>query len=162
MRLTAVVAATENDVIGRNNGMPWHLPADLAHFKAITLGHPVLMGRRTYEAIGRPLPGRRNLVLSRSPDFAVPGVEVVHSLAAAIAAAGDVPELMVIGGAALYTLALPRTDRVHLTRLHMTLDGDAYFPALPESQWREVSRSPRRPADARNACDMTFLVLERR
>ena len=161
MRLTAVVAATENDVIGRDNGMPWHLPADLAHFKAITLGHPVLMGRRTYEAIGRPLPGRRNLVLSRSPDFAVPGVEVVHSLEAAIAAAGDVPELMVIGGAALYTLALPRTDRVHLTRLHMTLDGDAHFPALPPAQWREVSRSPRRPADERNACDMTFLVLER-
>jgi len=162
MRLTAVVAATENDVIGRNNGMPWHLPADLAHFKAITLGHPVLMGRRTFEAIGRPLPGRRNLVLSRSPDFTVPGVDVVHTLEAAIAAAGDVPELMVIGGAALYTLALPRTDRVHLTRLHMTLDGDAHFPALPESQWREVSRSPRRPADERNACDMTFLVLERR
>jgi len=162
MRLTAVVAATENDVIGRNNGMPWHLPADLAHFKAITLGHPVLMGRRTFEAIGRPLPGRRNLVLSRSPDFTVPGVDVVHTLEAAIGAAGDVPELMVIGGAALYTLALPRTDRVHLTRLHMTLDGDAHFPALPESQWREVSRSPRRPADERNACDMTFLVLERR
>ena len=162
MRLTAVVAATENDVIGRNNGMPWHLPADLAHFKAITLGHPVLMGRRTFEAIGRPLPGRRNLVLSRSPDFTVPGVDVVHTLEAAIAAAGDVPELMVIGGAALYTLALPRTDRVHLTRLHMTLDGDAHFPALPESQWREGSRSPRRPADERNACDMTFLVLERR
>ena len=162
MRLTAVVAATENDVIGRDNGMPWHLPADLAHFKAITLGHPVLMGRRTFEAIGRPLPGRRNLVLSRSPDFTVPGVDVVHTLEAAIGAAGDVPELMVIGGAALYTLALPRTDRVHLTRLHMTLDGDAHFPALPESQWREVSRSPRRPADERNACDMTFLVLERR
>ena len=102
------------------------------------------------------------LAFMGSPDFAVPGVEVVHSLEAAIAAAGDVPELMVIGGAALYTLALPRTDRVHLTRLHMTLDGDAYFPALPESQWREVSRSPRRPADERNACDMTFLVLERR
>ena len=162
MRLTAVVAATENDVIGRDNSMPWHLPADLQHFKAITLGHPVLMGRRTYEAIGRPLPGRRNLVLSRSPDFTVPGVDVVHTLEAAIAAAGDVPELMIIGGAALYTLALPRTDRVHLTRLHMTLDGDAHFPALPESQWREVSRSPRRPADERNACDMTFLVLERR
>ena len=162
MRLTAVVAATENDVIGRDNGMPWHLPADLAHFKAITLGHPVLMGRRTFEAIGRPLPGRRNLVLSRSPDFTVPGVDVVHTLEAAIAAAGDVPELMIIGGAALYTLALPRTGRVHLTRLHMTLDGDAHFPALPESQWREVSRSPRRPADERNACDMTFLVLERR
>jgi dihydrofolate reductase len=162
VRLTAVVAATENDVIGRGNAMPWHLPADLRHFKEITLGHPVLMGRRTFEAIGRPLPGRRNLVLSRSRDFVVPGVEVVHDVDEAIAKAGDAPELMIIGGAALYALALPRTGRVHLTRLHMSVEGDAYFPALPEAQWREVSRSPRRPADERNACDMTFLVLERR
>jgi dihydrofolate reductase len=162
VRLTAVVAATENDVIGRGNAMPWHLPADLAHFKAVTLGHPVLMGRRTFEAIGRPLPGRRNLVLSHSRDLVVPGVEVVHGLDEAIAVAGDATELMIIGGAALYALALPRTDRVHLTRLHMSVEGDAYFPALPESQWREVSRSPRRPTDERNACDMTFLVLERR
>jgi dihydrofolate reductase len=162
MRLTAVVAATENDVIGRDNGMPWHLPADLKHFREITLGHPVLMGRRTFEAIGRPLPGRRNLVLSRSGAFAAPGVEVVHSLDEALSVVGDVPELMIIGGAALYALALPRTDRVHLTRLHMMVDGDVRFPALPDSEWREVSRSPRRPADERNACDMSFLVLERR
>ncbi len=162
MLLTAVVAATENNVIGRDNGMPWHLPADLQHFKSVTLGSPVLMGRKTFEAIGRPLPGRRNLVLTRSAAFSVPGLEVVHSLEEAIALAGDVPELMIIGGAALYELALPRTQRVHLTRLHMTLEGDAHFPALPESQWREVSRSARRLADERNACDMSFLVLERR
>ncbi len=162
MLLTAVVAATENNVIGRDNGMPWHLPADLQHFKAVTLGSPVLMGRKTFEAIGRPLPGRRNLVLTRSAAFSVPGIEVVHSLDEAIGLAGDVPELMIIGGAALYELALPRTQRVHLTRLHMTLEGDAHFPALPASQWREVSRSERRLADERNACDMTFLVLERR
>lgn len=162
MRLTAVVAATENDVIGRDNGMPWHLPADLKHFKDVTLGSPVLMGRKTFEAIGRPLPGRRNLVLSRDATFAPPGVEVVRSLDEAIGLAGDVPELMVIGGAALYALALPRIERVHLTRLHMRVDGDAYFPMLPPSEWREVSRSERRPADERNACDMTFLVLERR
>jgi len=162
MLLTAVVAATENSVIGRDNGMPWHLPADLQHFKSVTLGSPVLMGRKTFEAIGRPLPGRRNLVLTRSGEFSVPGIEVVHSLEEAIALAGDVPELMIIGGAALYELALPRTQRVHLTRLHMTLDGDAHFPALPDSHWREVSRSERRAADERNACDMTFLVLERR
>ena len=162
MLLTAVVAATENNVIGRDNGMPWHLPADLQHFKAVTLGSPVLMGRKTFEAIGRPLPGRRNLVLTRSPAFSVPGIEVVHSLDDAVGLAGDVPELMIIGGAALYELALPRTQRVHLTRLHMTLDGDAHFPDLPESQWREVSRSECRLADERNACDMTFLVLERR
>lgn len=163
MRLTAVVAATENDVIGRDNGMPWHLPADLQHFKSVTLGHPVLMGRKTFEAIGRPLPGRRNLVLSRNASFSADGVETVASLDEAIAAAGDVPELMIIGGAALYALALPRTTRVHLTRLHMTVtDGDAFFPVLHEGEWQQVSRSPRRPADERNACDMTFLVLERR
>ncbi|MEN9704158.1 MAG: hypothetical protein RLZZ393_37 [Pseudomonadota bacterium] len=163
MRLTAVVAATENDVIGRDNGMPWHLPADLKHFKEITLGHPVLMGRKTFEAIGRPLPGRRNFVLSRGAVFQAPGVESVGSLDDAIAAAGDVPELMIIGGATIYELALPRTDRVHLTRLHMVVEGgDAHFPRLPESEWMEVSRSPRRLADERNACDMTFLVLDRR
>ncbi|MEY4762344.1 MAG: hypothetical protein RLZZ200_2200 [Pseudomonadota bacterium] len=161
-RLTAVVAATENDVIGRDNGMPWHLPADLAYFKSVTLGHPVLMGRKTCEAIGRPLPGRRNLVLSRNADLRLPGVEVVASVDAALSVVGDVPELMVIGGAALYQLAMPQTDRVHLTRLHMTLEGDAFFPRLPATEWDETSRSARRPADERNACDMTFFVYERR
>ena len=161
-RLTAVVAATENDVIGRDNGMPWHLPADLAYFKSVTMGHPVLMGRKTFEAIGRPLPGRRNLVLSRNASLAIPGVDVVTSLDEALDAVGDVPELMVIGGAALYALAMPHTDRVHLTRLHMTLDGDAFFPRLPDTEWVETSRSARRPADERNACEMSFLVYDRR
>ena len=161
MLLTAVVAATENRVIGRDNGMPWHLPADLQHFKAVTLGKPVLMGRRTFEAIGRPLPGRRNLVLSRDPAFSAPGIETFATLDAALAAAGGVQELMVIGGQAVYELALPRVQRIHLTRLHMQLAGDAYFPELPVTEWQEVSRSERRAADERNACDMSFLVLER-
>jgi len=160
--LTAVVAATENNVIGRDNGMPWHLPADLQHFKAVTLGKPVLMGRRTFAAIGRPLPGRRNLVLSRDLGFAAAGVETFSTLEQALAAAGDVDELMIIGGQTVYELALPHVQRVHLTRLHMQVEGDAHFPDLPPEQWREVSRSARRPADERNACDMTFLVLERR
>lgn len=162
MLLTAVVAATENQVIGRDNGMPWHLPADLQHFKAVTLGKPVLMGRRTFAAIGRPLPGRRNLVLSRDLGFAAAGVETFSTLEQALAAAGDVDELMIIGGQTVYELALPHVQRVHLTRLHMQVEGDAHFPDLPPEQWREVSRSARRPADERNACDMTFLVLERR
>lgn len=162
MRLTAVVAATENDVIGRDKGMPWHLPADLRHFKEVTLGKPVLMGRKTFESIGRALPGRRNLVLSRSDLSGVAGVERVGSLEEAIAAAGEAPELMVIGGAALYALALPRVSRVHLTRLHMQLQGDAHFPPLRAEEWQEVSRSERRLADERNACDMSFIVLERR
>jgi dihydrofolate reductase len=160
--LTAVVAATENQVIGRDNGMPWHLPADLQHFKAVTLGKPVLMGRRTFAAIGRPLPGRRNLVLTRDLEFTAAGVETFSTLEQALAAAGDVDELMIIGGQTVYELALPHVQRVHLTRLHMQLEGDAHFPDLPPEQWREVSRSARRPADERNACDMTFLVLERR
>jgi len=160
--LTAVVAATENQVIGRDNGMPWHLPADLQHFKAVTLGKPVLMGRRTFAAIGRPLPGRRNLVLSRDLGFVAAGVETFSTLEQALAAAGDVDELMIIGGQTVYELALPHVQRVHLTRLHMQVEGDAHFPDLPTEQWREVSRSARRPADERNACDMTFLVLERR
>ena len=162
MLLTAVVAATENNVIGRDNGMPWHLPADLQHFKAVTLGKPVLMGRRTFAAIGRPLPGRRNLVLSRDLGFVAAGVETFSTLEQALAAAGDVDELMIIGGQTVYELALPHVRRVHLTRLHMQVEGDAHFPDLPPEQWREVSRSARRPADERNACDMTFLVLERR
>jgi dihydrofolate reductase len=161
MLLTAVVAATEDNVIGNAGGMPWHLPADLAHFKAVTLGKPVLMGRRTFESIGRPLPGRRNLVLTRAVQFSVPGVERVASLDAAVAAVADQPELMIIGGGALYALALPRLGRVHFTRLHLTLAGDTHFPELPAAQWREVSRSERRPADERNACAMTFLVYER-
>jgi len=160
--LTAVVAATENQVIGRDTGMPWHLPADLQHFKAVTLGKPVLMGRRTFAAIGRPLPGRRNLVLSRDLGFVAAGVETFSTLEQALAAAGDVDELMIIGGQTVYELALPHVQRVHLTRLHMQVEGDAHFPDLPPEQWREVSRSARRPADERNACDMTFLVLERR
>ena len=162
MRLTAVVAATENNVIGLDNGMPWHLPADLQHFKSVTLGKPVLMGRRTFEAIGRPLPGRRNLVLTRDSGFAAAGIEVFGSLDAALAAAGDVPELMVIGGQTIYELAMPRVTRVHLTRLHMQVSGDAFFPELPADQWRQVSCSERRAADERNACDMSFVVLERR
>jgi dihydrofolate reductase len=162
MRLTAVVAATENNVIGLENGMPWHLPADLQHFKSVTLGKPVLMGRRTFEAIGRPLPGRRNLVLTRDSSFAAAGIEVFGSLDAALAAAGDVPELMVIGGQTVYELALPRVTRVHLTRLHMQVSGDAFFPELPADQWQQVSYSERRAADERNACDMSFVVLERR
>jgi dihydrofolate reductase len=159
-RVTAVVAATENHVIGRDNGMPWHLPADLAHFKALTLGHPVLMGRKTFEAIGKPLPGRRNLVLSRAGFTAPAGVEVVASLEEAFARVADLPELMIIGGATLYAQALPLTSTVHLTRLHFTSDGDAFFPELPATQWREVSRV-RREADERNACAMSFITLQR-
>lgn len=159
MRLVAVVAASDNGVIGRGNTLPWHLPADLAYFKRVTMGRPMLMGRRTFEAIGRPLPGRRNLVLSRG-GFSAPGVEVVGSLDEACERVAGEPELMIIGGAALYALALPRTDYIHLTRVHVTLEGDAHLPQLPADEWREVSRTAR-GADERNAYAMTFIELER-
>ncbi|MEY2854006.1 MAG: type 3 dihydrofolate reductase [Pseudomonadota bacterium] len=159
MKLSAVVAASDNDVIGRGNALPWHLPADLAHFKRLTLGKPVLMGRRTCEAIGRPLPGRRNFVLSRGA-FNAEGMETVGSLEEAIARAGDVPEMAVIGGAGLYVLALPRLDIIHLTRVHTTLEGDTFLPPIPSDQWREVSREWR-AADEKNPHAMSFITLER-
>jgi dihydrofolate reductase len=159
MKLTAVVAASDNDVIGRGNALPWHLPADLAHFKRLTLGKPILMGRLTFEAIGRPLPGRRNMVLSRS-GFAAPGVETVASLEAARELLAGEPELMIIGGAQLYQQALPLIDTIHLTRVHCQIQGDAYLPALQSTQWREVARQEQ-PADDRNMHAMSFITLER-
>ena len=159
MKLSAVVAASDNDVIGRGNALPWHLPADLAHFKRITLGKPVLMGRRTFEAIGRPLPGRRNLVLSRG-DFSADGVETVASLDEAIARVAGAPELAIIGGGTLYEQSLPRLDVMHLTRVHCTIEGDTFLPRLDPGQWREVAREFR-PADERNSHAMSFIELER-
>jgi dihydrofolate reductase len=160
MKLSAVVAASENDVIGRGNALPWHLPADLAHFKRLTLGKPILMGRMTFEAIGRPLPGRRNVVLSAS-GFSAPGVETVASLDAALALVAGEPELAIIGGAKLYRLAMPRIDIIHLTRVHCRIEGDAHLPPLPESEWEQVA-SEERPADDKNAYAMSFITLRRR
>ncbi len=159
MKLTAVVAASDNDVIGRGNALPWHLPADLAHFKRLTLGKPILMGRMTFEAIGRPLPGRRNLVISRG-GFTAPGIETVTSLAAARALVAGEPELALIGGAQLYRQALPEIDTIHLTRVHCRIEGDAFLPPLPATEWREVAREER-AADANNAYVMSFITLER-
>ncbi|MGC4028356.1 MAG: dihydrofolate reductase [Steroidobacteraceae bacterium] len=159
MKLCAVAAASDNDVIGRDGALPWHLPADLAHFKRVTLGHPLLMGRRTFESIGRPLPGRRNLVLSRR-GFAAAGIETVASLEEACALAADAPQLMIIGGADIFALAMPRLDLIHLTRVHAQVPGDVFMPPLAEGQWREISREER-AADERNAWPMSFITLER-
>ena len=159
MKLSAVVAASDNDVIGRDNAMPWHLPADLAYFKRVTMGKPMLMGRKTYESIGRPLPGRRNLVLSRR-GFAAPGVESVATIDEALVRVADAPELMVIGGAEVFRLAMPYLDHVHLTRVHAQVEGDILLPQFEAGQWREVRREDH-SADERNPIAMTFLELER-
>lgn len=159
MKLTAVVAASDNDVIGRDNALPWHQPADLAHFKRITMGKPVLMGRRTYESIGKPLPGRLNLVLSRGAiDW--PGVERVASIDEARARAAPAQEMMVIGGADVFRLAMPQLDVIQLTRVHCTINGDIFMPPLQPEQWREVSREYR-AADGNNTYAMTFMELQR-
>ncbi|MBL8512123.1 MAG: dihydrofolate reductase [Betaproteobacteria bacterium] len=162
--MNLIVAHTRNRVIGLAGGMPWHLPADLAYFKRTTLGHPVIMGRKTFESIGRPLPGRRNVVVSGQADFAPAGVEVCRSLAEALRVVGDeVPEHQVpfvIGGASLYAAALPLAKRLYVTEIDAELAGDTFFPPLTPGEWREVSRELR-PADAANGYDLAFVVLER-
>ncbi|GAB0147634.1 dihydrofolate reductase [Marichromatium gracile] len=158
--LVLVAAVADNDVIGRDNALPWHLPADLAHFKALTLDRPIVMGRRTWESLPGLLPRRRHLVLTHDRHYRAEGAEVVHSLDAAIAAAGAVEQLMIVGGARVYAEALARAGRIQLTRVHAEVAGDARFPTLDPAQWREVARHER-PADARNRHAMSFVELER-
>lgn len=159
MRLSLIVAMAKNRVIGSNNQMPWHLPADFAYFKKVTTGHPVIMGRKTFESIGRPLPGRRNIVVSRNPDFRAQGIEVVASVREAIEMSqGRDP--FVIGGATLYAEALPRADRIYLTEVDASPEGDTLFPILDQNAWREMTRESRN-ADEKNPHAMAFVVLER-
>jgi dihydrofolate reductase len=154
-----VVAAAENAVIGRDGRLPWHLPADLRHFKALTMGHHVLMGRKTYESIGKALPGRTNWVLSRSRAFAPADAKVVQTLEEAQSAAGE-SSLMVIGGAEIYRLCLARARRIHLTLVHTEIeDGDTFFADWRGPGWTETGRE-RHEADARNAYPYSFITLE--
>ncbi len=159
MRISLIVAMAKNRVIGNNNQMPWHLPADFTYFKSITMGHPVIMGRKTFESIGRPLPARQNIIVSRNTAFHAQGVEVVDSLDAAINACHGV-DAFVIGGATLYAEALPRADRIYLTEIDASPNGDTRFPPLDNTQWHEVARE-RREADAKNVHALEFTVLER-
>ena len=145
MKIALIAAVAANGVIGQDNSLPWHLPEDLKAFKRITLGKPVIMGRKTYESIGRPLPGRTNIVLSRQPDWAPPGVLVATDLDQALDLAGQAGgegEVMVIGGEQIYRQALPRADRLYLTLVDREVPGDTCFPAVDSAQWREVSRQP--------------------
>lgn len=143
--IVLVVAVADNGVIGRDGAMPWHLPADLRHFKRLTTGKPVIMGRKTFESIGKPLPGRHNIVLTRDTAWRAEGVTVVPNLAEAIAAAGLDPraragEIMVVGGAQIYAEALPIATRIELTRIHVSPDGDTHFPDPDPRHWREAAR----------------------
>lgn len=141
-QLVILAAVAANRVIGANNALPWRLPEDLRRFKAITFGHPVIMGRKTWQSLGRALPGRHNIVITRQTDFAAPGATVVPSLEMALAACTGQEVACVIGGAEIYALALPLADRLELTEIHAHIEGDAWFPPLDPAAWRETAREP--------------------
>ena len=160
-RVSLIAAVSLNGVIGKGNELPWHIPEDLRFFKAVTLGHPVIMGRRTWESIGKPLPGRQNIVVTRNAGYRAEGATVVGSLDEAFRAAGDAEEACVIGGTSLFAEALPIADRIHLTEVEAEVEGDTWFPPFDRSQWieREVARQPR---DERHEHPFRIVVLERR
>ncbi len=159
--LTLIAAVARNGVIGTAGGLPWRLPADLQHFKALTLGKPMLMGRRTWDSLGRPLPGRRNLVVTRQAGFVASGAEVFATVESALSTCDAVEEVMVIGGGELYAQLLERAAVLELTQVEAEVAGEAFFPAFNAADWREVARESH-AADERHAYPYTFLRLERR
>jgi dihydrofolate reductase len=161
MTLSLLVAADSQNVIGKNNALPWHLPNDLRYFKNLTWGMPILMGRKTFESIGKPLPGRKSIVITRNKDWKHEGVTIVHSVEEAVSVAkeDDVEEIFVIGGAEIFTSSLPTASRIYLTRIHHVFDGDVYFPEL-SSQWKQVSER-HCAADEKNPYAHSFGVWER-
>lgn len=160
--LSAIAAMSSNQVIGNKNQLPWHLPADLKHFKAVTSGHPVLMGRKTYESIGKPLPNRTNIILTHTTNYSAPDCLIIHTMEAAISMAVELEmdEIFVIGGAEIFKQLLPQIQRLYLTQIHHTFDGDAFFPDLNPADWKEVSRELHH-ADDKNNYDYSFIVMER-
>lgn len=159
-RLTLIAARARNGVIGRNNQMPWKIPGEQAYFKRMTMGHPIVMGRRTWESIGRPLPGRRNIVITRDRAYSAFGADVVGSLDDALSLAGEADEIFVIGGGQLYAEAMPRASRLLLTEIDADFEGDTFMPAPDRTQWRETSREPHPPAGDRDF-GYSFVVYER-
>jgi dihydrofolate reductase len=158
--ISIIVAASANNVIGAAGDLPWRLSDDLKRFKAITMGKPIVMGRKTWDSIGHPLPGRQNVVITRQAGFAAQGCDVVASMDEAIAVTAGAEEVMVIGGSQVYELFLPETRRLYLTRVHAEIEGDAFFPEMTESEWRLVNDEPHL-ADDRNAFDFSFRTYER-
>jgi len=158
-RLNLIVARARNGVIGAAGTLPWHVPEDLRHFKRITLGHPLVMGRRTWESIGRPLPGRRSIVVTRNPGWSAPGAERAHSLAQALAMCQAAADVFVIGGAQLFAQALPLAQRLFLTQIDADFEGDTHCPPIEAAAWRENSREHLAPAPGR-AFGIDFITLE--
>lgn len=161
MKISLIVAMASNRVIGLNNQMPWHLSADLKKFKKITMGAPILMGRKTYESIGRPLPGRTNIIISRNPAYSQPGCLVFNDIDQALASCRDAEEIFVIGGSDFYKSMLPVADTLYLTQIHQEFPGDTFFPEIDADQWIEVEREDIRD-DADAVFSYSFLKLEKR
>ena len=162
MIVSLIAAMDRNRLIGNKNQLPWHLPADLAHFKQVTMGKPIIMGRKTYESIGRPLPGRTNIVLTRDDGYQAEGIVLASSLEQAIdRASEDSDEVMIIGGSNIYEQALGSSDRLYLTLVEEAFEGDAWFPEIDMGQWREVS-SESHVADANNPVDYRFMIFEKK
>lgn len=168
MKISLISAIAQNGVIGRDNDMPWHLPDDFAFFKRKTSHHAIIMGRKSLEALGKPLRNRTSIVITRNPTFTTEGVTIVHSLGDAIVEAQNVDkqlyqtdEIFVIGGAEIYKMAMPIATTLYLTEIHQPFDGDAYFPQFEKSDWQEISRHPH-PADERHASSFDFVEYERK
>lgn len=161
MQISIIAAITDDRLIGVGNQLIWHLPADLKHFKTVTMGKPIIMGRKTHEAIGKPLPGRRNIVISRQKDFNSEGCEVFASLEAALIALQDYSEVMIIGGSEIYAAALPKADTMLLTLVHHAFTGDTYFPKWNARNWQEIEREDFEP-DENNKYPYSFIVLKRK
>jgi len=159
MIVSAVVATSENHVIGKDNKLLWYLPNDLKHFKEITAGHTVIMGRKTYESVGKPLPRRRNIIITRQ-QITIEGCEVVNSIEAALALCEGEPEVFIVGGAEIYRQSLHLTDRIYLTIVHKNFEGDSLFPELNKNEWKEVSHEDHQP-DEKNFLPYSFIMLER-
>lgn len=159
-KITLIVAAAENNAIGKDNQMPWHLPNDFKYFKQHTVGHSIVMGRKTFESIGKPLPERRNIVLTRDLNYINPDVDVANSLHEVLTYCRDERDIFIIGGANVYKQALPLSHRVLLTRVHTIIDGDAFFPVLPETEWKLISQESHQK-DEKHAFDYTFEAWER-
>ena len=159
MTISIVVAISENRAIGKDNKLLWRLPADLKHFKEITTGHTIIIGRKTFESVGRPLPNRRNIIITRQPLF-IEGCEVVNSIDAALALCAGENEVFIVGGTEIYRQSLHLTNRIYLTVVHKEFEGDSFFPEINKGEWKEVSREDHQ-ADEKNLLPYSFITLER-
>ncbi|MDP9740555.1 UNVERIFIED_ORG: dihydrofolate reductase [Bacillus sp. B2I3] len=160
--ISLIVAMDQNRVIGKNNKLPWHLPADLQYFKKVTMGHPIVMGRKTFESIGRVLPGRENVIVTRNQEFKAEGCVVLHDIAQIkMFADNHEEEVFVIGGAEIFKEILPFTDRLYITEIHETFEGDTFFPEIDENEWDEISSLPGN-IDEKNRFTHDFIILQKK